>query len=56
MVGLNYKLFWIELISKYVKKWFDKIIKNYVVYKYFQDFVFLEMIQFLLKDLIMYIF
>lgn len=37
MVGLNYKLFWIELISKYVKKWFGKIIKNQVVYKYFQN-------------------
>lgn len=39
-MDLNYELLWIVLISKYVKKLFDKIIKECVIYKYFQDYVF----------------
>lgn len=34
-MDLNYELLWIVLISKYVKKLFDKIIKECVIYKYF---------------------
>lgn len=56
MVGPNYKPSRIELTSKHAKKWLDKTIKNYVVYKYPQDFVLLEMTQFLLKDSTMHIF